>query len=1008
MKKLFSFLCLLVLSAVMVVQAETYSFSWANTTITNGAWAGGNWPDRSAYRYVATTNGGYPKLYIYISPTNMSSYGSGTYPSPKTYSVLNTKRDNTPAEGVIYDSRYANNSSAYRIDFLYSNTYDLVKSRLEISSGNIVLLTSGSFTFAQGANGQPYVYSSGLSHTITIGEQLVGGTISAVSSPAEGGTATASPSTYQAGGSNVSLSATPNSGFAFLRWQDAGGNTISTTANTSVSVNGNATYTAVFATARTITVNSANDAQGSATGGGTFAEGATTEIRATANSGYSFSHWDDGNTDNPRSIIVSADKLTYTAYFEEYTSSMSIASCSSGADIEAHFDYSNVTTNSTDEVGVNDFTANGSKYCYVYFLTAQNSSNDKLTLYFFPEYIRTYQGGECTQQLSQTPAPNTYPLQKQSLYQSNSYDTWYVTKNTAFVYNYIYDYDATSPHCDIIMQNNSNKHWDLDAGGNIVVSQNNVGGLFIETENVTEDAQGQSVYFTLGNRSENTVNLGTGTMTKSGSNLTFNASTTDNNGRNYAAKIKIKQNTTGSVAQTNFDLNQSSFLYQDSYIEEIKSITGTLSKSGNTYTLSATIRDCQENVYFVTISATAVTAYDLEWNANGGELSGSYTAAGSVNEGASITAPTATKNGYTFVKWRDVTNGVDFTGTMPSSNVTYTAQWNRIEYTITYNGLEGATNTNNPTSYNVETETITLANPGKRDSYIFAGWKDKSDNTITQIAKGSTGNLTLTATWNVKSSNIELCENCDNAHYNTFKDNYNNETVNVTYNRQFTVGRWSTMCLPFNVNYATMKTFGMDGCVYEFKYATGNANVGSGVNLYFSNAKSIEAGKCYIVNANDALAEKTSFVFSGVTIDLSKDNDGSALDSEDDYDDLPGYKSQGTIELVGTLRNGTLKGSATGNTYMGLKNNKIYYPNTDTGSTIWAYRGIFRSSSELNIEKMRIIVDGEDRGELIIDADGELLNASGDAPSRKFIRDGVLYIEREGVVYDAQGKRVED
>ncbi|MBQ7698366.1 MAG: hypothetical protein IJT35_07295, partial [Paludibacteraceae bacterium] len=153
---------------------------------------------------------------------------------------------------------------------------------------------------------------------------------------------------------------------------------------------------------------------------------------------------------------------------------------------------------------------------------------------------------------------------------------------------------------------------------------------------------------------------------------------------------------------------------------------------------------------------------------------------------------------------------------------------------------------------------------------------------------------------------------------------------------------------------------------------------------------------------------KTPFVFAGVTIDLSKDN-GAALDSVGAYDKLPGYKSQGTIELVGTLRNGTLKGTESGNTYMGLKSNKIYYPNISQGSTIWAYRGIFRSSEILDkesMQKMRIIVDGEDRGEIIIDADGDIL-APSDAQSRKFIENGVLYIEREGVIYDAQGKRVE-
>ena len=303
------------------------------------------------------------------------------------------------------------------------------------------------------------------------------------------------------------------------------------------------------------------------------------------------------------------------------------------------------------------------------------------------------------------------------------------------------------------------------------------------------------------------------------------------------------------------------------------------------------------------------------------------------------------------------------------------------------------------------TPSYTGAIPTKTEdenyTYTFTEWSPA----ITAATADAIYTATFTQTQ--KQKDITLKENGDNDYYDTFKAAYDGKTMNVTYKRQFAEGRWSTMCLPFNVNYATMKTFGMYGCVYEFKYAEGNANVGSGVNLYFSNAKSIEAGKCYIVNANSALEtkSKTPFVFAGVTIDLSKDN-GAALDSEDAYDNLPGYKSQGTIELVGTLRNGTLQGTAIGNTYMGLKENKIYYPNTDQGSTIWAYRGIFRSTSALNIEKMRIVVDGEDRGELIIDADGDVRAPSG-AASRKFIENGVLYIEREGAVYDATGRKVE-
>ena len=40
----------------------------------------------------------------------------------------------------------------------------------------------------------------------------------------------------------------------------------------------------------------------------------TRYVTATANEGYSFQKWHDGNTDNPRTITVTAD-ITYTAIF---------------------------------------------------------------------------------------------------------------------------------------------------------------------------------------------------------------------------------------------------------------------------------------------------------------------------------------------------------------------------------------------------------------------------------------------------------------------------------------------------------------------------------------------------------------------------------------------------------------------------------------------------------------------------------------------------------------------
>jgi hypothetical protein len=55
---------------------------------------------------------------------------------------------------------------------------------------------------------------------------------------------------------------------------------------------------------------------GSVTGSGTYPQGATIEISATPYSGVNFTGWDDGITDNPRSITVTQD-MEIMAIFEK-------------------------------------------------------------------------------------------------------------------------------------------------------------------------------------------------------------------------------------------------------------------------------------------------------------------------------------------------------------------------------------------------------------------------------------------------------------------------------------------------------------------------------------------------------------------------------------------------------------------------------------------------------------------------------------------------------------------
>ena len=69
---------------------------------------------------------------------------------------------------------------------------------------------------------------------------------------------------------------------------------------------------------RTLTVRSANESQGSVSGGGTFDEGSTQTVRATPKTGFAFDKWSDGSTQNPRTVKLTSD-LTLTASFKTAT-----------------------------------------------------------------------------------------------------------------------------------------------------------------------------------------------------------------------------------------------------------------------------------------------------------------------------------------------------------------------------------------------------------------------------------------------------------------------------------------------------------------------------------------------------------------------------------------------------------------------------------------------------------------------------------------------------------------
>ena len=111
--------------------------------------------------------------------------------------------------------------------------------------------------------------------------------------------------------SEAVIAATPNADYIFTQWSD--GNTDNPR---TVTVTSDTLFTALFAPAMCQVQLGTNDPfMGSVTGGGEYAYGTSATLEAVPAEGYRFVQWSDGNTDNPRTVVVT-DNMALTAEFE--------------------------------------------------------------------------------------------------------------------------------------------------------------------------------------------------------------------------------------------------------------------------------------------------------------------------------------------------------------------------------------------------------------------------------------------------------------------------------------------------------------------------------------------------------------------------------------------------------------------------------------------------------------------------------------------------------------------
>ena len=428
---------------------------------------------------------------------------------------------------------------------------------------------------------------------------------------------------------------------------------------------------------------------------------------------------------------------------------------------------------------------------------------------------------------------------------------------------------------------------------------------------------------------------------------------------------------------------------------------------------------------------------------------------------STVTLTPVANEGYEFDEWAgaDKDQVVNNVFSIPSNalhNTTYYVQatFQAITYNLTYNDLNGATNTN-PATYTIESEAITLVAPGTRDGYTFTGWYDNVDLTgdpVTSIAQGSTGNRDFYAKWTedityyqlaisagsngtvndeVNGSKAEGTEveieatantfyefvqwsdgNTENprtvtmnadvtlfatfaianpmplndnegAEYYTAYDALSGNTgVNVQLMRTLKADTWSTICLPFDFE---LEDSEYEGKFYQFMGASGD--YASGLNLYFSPTGSVEANVPYLFRSSSKYDNPD---FRNAT--LHKRSAKSA-----------GEITYGNVSFQGTVAPKMLN-DAGGHTILGLIDNKVYYPNLTSGTLIRAFRAYFVVGGlPAGVQpRVRIVVSDNNATAIdVIETDG----ADGmSAPEvRKYMENGILIIERNGVKYNAEG-----
>jgi hypothetical protein len=148
----------------------------------------------------------------------------------------------------------------------------------------------------------------------------------------EGGTVSTEGGTFDEG-TEVTVTATPDEGYVFVRWEGSD----STENSLTITLNSNESLIAVFELIPLYTLTVLSSEGGTvSTSGGEYTEGTEIEIIATPNEGFSFTGWEGIEETNSSVTVSVSSNATVTAIFEVIPQFTVIVSASEGGTVSTN------------------------------------------------------------------------------------------------------------------------------------------------------------------------------------------------------------------------------------------------------------------------------------------------------------------------------------------------------------------------------------------------------------------------------------------------------------------------------------------------------------------------------------------------------------------------------------------------------------------------------------------------------------------------------------------------